>query len=914
MHLTMALMKSQKIKWLVWTGAMAALLLAAAMVVISIFLPLYLESKLLPETARKFGLDPKQVQVRRIGWFGADLGPIDLDTNNTPVIRIASVHIDYSPLSLLRGTIQNIALGGVRVVLAATPKGLTLPGLTVPATAPSQKTRGALPDLTSLLPIGVEQLSLSQSEVRLLWKGRQLTIAMEMTLACGALDQGILTGRAELAIPGNTLSLTGALDQGANLARFTLQGSQLSLGTLMQIYDLPPHLSVSAMADLKGQTSVQLVPFELTTLSLTGHLTQATITTPQGTLQNLATPQGDLQPIIITLEAPAPPRINWQCGPFQINAPLKSDVLAFNGQWTPEPDGWSLTADGLTRLPAQTTQGGITLPQAVPLPWQIQARQAAAGALSFNAHTTGRHPLVVARAPFTLTCPTYQLDAKGRFENDTLDTEGTLTAAHIRLTGPDGDMTAPDLTLHSALSLPPPDGPKPFHLTARAVLSDVRSKQGAALFTLPGMEITAAGQGLPGQPWHYQANCKVTGAGLADPAHSVVLGGITIDLPLQWPPAPKAAAGHVAVRTIQWNNRQLGDLKGRLEQQHKGLAFSVRHASKLFPNLNVLADGTLDATGGTLNARLPAYSFPKEFDLGRLATQAAGLYANGQIAGSAKLWMNNSELNGSATLRIDQGSVRHTQRKLALEGIHMALDLENLMTLKSAPQQRLRVAHLSFGNLVANDLQVDFQLEGPHSFFVEKTRIQWCQGRIDTTALRIDPDKQTYDVTLFCDRLNLAMVLEQFGAGQASGEGAVNGIIPLHWDKGRLSFEKGFLYSTPGKPGVIQLEGTQVLLSGLPPETPQHTQVDIATEALKDYTYQWAKLQVESQDENLLLKLQLEGKPNRLLPFAFDQQLGRFKRVSGQGQAEFKGIGIDLNFKSPLNKILHYKELLTPNQ
>ena len=46
------------------------------------------------------------------------------------------------------------------------------------------------------------------------------------------------------------------------------------------------------------------------------------------------------------------------------------------------------------------------------------------------------------------------------------------------------------------------------------------------------------------------------------------------------------------------------------------------------------------------------------------------------------------------------------------------------------------------------------------------------------------------------------------------------------------------------------------------------------------------------------------------LPFAYDQQLGQFKRVAGEGQADFKGISIDLNLRSPLNEIMNYKELL----
>jgi hypothetical protein len=233
-----------------------------------------------------------------------------------------------------------------------------------------------------------------------------------------------------------------------------------------------------------------------------------------------------------------------------------------------------------------------------------------------------------------------------------------------------------------------------------------------------------------------------------------------------------------------------------------------------------------------------------------------------------------------------------------------------MQRMQSAPQQRLRVSRVTLGKLEAKNLKVDFRVEPPGTLFFEKVQIDWCQGKINAAAIRIIPGRDEYESILFCDRLNLSMVLKQLGAAEAQGDGTVNGRIPILWTNGRLSFDNGFLYSSPGQTGAIRLSGTQALLSGLPPDSPQHVQLDIATEALKDYTYKWAKLSVQTEDDTLLLKLQFDGKPNRLLPFAYDGQSGRFKRVAGQGLADFKGLSIDLNLRSPLNDILNYKALL----
>jgi len=51
-----------------------------------------------------------------------------------------------------------------------------------------------------------------------------------------------------------------------------------------------------------------------------------------------------------------------------------------------------------------------------------------------------------------------------------------------------------------------------------------------------------------------------------------------------------------------------------------------------------------------------------------------------------------------------------------------------------------------------------------------------------------------------------------------------------------------------------------------------------------------------------------------MLPFAYDTQQGQFKRVEGAGEADFKGIAIDLNLRIPLNQILQYKELFNPKE
>jgi len=87
--------------------------------------------------------------------------------------------------------------------------------------------------------------------------------------------------------------------------------------------------------------------------------------------------------------------------------------------------------------------------------------------------------------------------------------------------------------------------------------------------------------------------------------------------------------------------------------------------------------------------------------------------------------------------------------------------------------------------------------------------------------------------------------------------------------------------------------------------------MDLAREALKDYDYSWAKLSLTSEGEDILLKMQMDGKPAKTLPFVYNKDLGGFIRVEADSEgSHFQGIRLDVNFRLPLNKLLQYKDLI----
>ncbi|NOQ66482.1 MAG: carboxylate transporter, partial [Desulfobacterales bacterium] len=81
---------------------------------------------------------------------------------------------------------------------------------------------------------------------------------------------------------------------------------------------------------------------------------------------------------------------------------------------------------------------------------------------------------------------------------------------------------------------------------------------------------------------------------------------------------------------------------------------------------------------------------------------------------------------------------------------------------------------------------------------------------------------------------------------------------------------------------------------------------DFAAEALKDFNYNWVKLLFNSEGEDLVMQMQMDGKPSHSLPFNYDRQTGFLQRIEIGSQGINQPIRLDVNFRLPLDRFLGY--------
>jgi len=61
------------------------------------YLPSYLEREIIPKITKDIGITEYAIDIRDVGFFGADLGALRIGPADNPALVIQSVQIDYSP-------------------------------------------------------------------------------------------------------------------------------------------------------------------------------------------------------------------------------------------------------------------------------------------------------------------------------------------------------------------------------------------------------------------------------------------------------------------------------------------------------------------------------------------------------------------------------------------------------------------------------------------------------------------------------------------------------------------------------------------------------------------------------------------------------------------------------------------------
>jgi hypothetical protein len=885
-------------------------------------LPVLLERKIFPEIMENSGLHEYGIDVRRIGIAGIDIGRVWLGDGQAPWLSIASIQVDYSMTGILAREIRSVTVSGLEIEALVQDGRIVIPGLAMTEQADS----GPGDDRFLRLPVDIGSLTVRNATLAVVYNGKRLTVPFSLHIKKNndaIIGQSVPVYDCDLQLRprGQLVRIRAHVNLANNRVETNYAADSLQLEVFADLLSGVVPLSLAGKTTILGTTSFQISPLRLIDIDAQCKVSGARITANAFSLQNRSFPghpetplqvqlRGNSEKVLVKVEdlvavRPFPVQIptmissiSYAASAIELDGNVQLDFTGLPQVWMPETHTTPLRA-ALDFNGAYTTSSTdwrleITSPEDHP--------GRPAPQFSDRSETLAVVPENVA-----LTIAAQGSGAMGKIEYSL-----QLAGQSVSFGGADVWVPSVSLTGHTTIENTVFTRAE-IHLPGTTLTAGSMRAQGD--IRVVGITQSASQETTPeSQSVGFQGTIEFNNVSAADQETGISVNTMNAEIPFQWPPPAAVGQGAVTIKDIRWQDKQLGSLNAAVQQEGAGFAIDGIHENRLMSGLSLHFNGqaTYDGAEGPAAAmqfKTKTATDTVEADLGSLHPSLQGFSLRGGVAFAGKSRWERGILQASVEVGLQDARLWSTESDMTIDGINIAVAMVDLLELRSRPQQQFRFARASLGDFTVENGEIDFQIESKESLLVEKSSFKWAGGSLYSHALRINPGVDSYRVIIFCDRLKLANLLEQFGAAQAEGEGAVSGRIPLVYSDSRLVFGDGFLYSTPGEGGTIRITGGDAIAAGIPQNTPQFAQIDFAMEALKNFSYKWVKLHTVTEDDNLVVKMQLDGMPDRTLPFRYDSRIGAFTRIDLKTeQGILQPIRLDVNFRLPLNTLLDYSK------
>jgi hypothetical protein len=364
--------------------------------------------------------------------------------------------------------------------------------------------------------------------------------------------------------------------------------------------------------------------------------------------------------------------------------------------------------------------------------------------------------------------------------------------------------------------------------------------------------------------------------------------------------------GAFSIGTIQFKNEDVAGLSAEIQQTAEGIEFLGTLTSHKLKSLQLQIEGSsTPATPFMCKLTLPASHMSKD-SFPSFISLPPGLDLSGEIQATADISFTDNLLHGSLKAQLRDGSLKLKDKNISLSGVATEINLPQLPKVFSSPKQELLIKSIEIGNIKFSDGRIAFRIEDEQTLFIEKSRFTWCNGKVESGSLHISLVNPELSTTLYCDRLQFSELLSQLGISQTEGDGSLNGRLPLHFTGKEMIFDDGFLFSTPGNSGIVRFGNTEMLRQGMP-DIGQTAYLDYSIQAMENFSYNWTKLTFNSTGDDLLISMQIDGKPATPLPFGY--QTGQLA-PQAQGAGIQHPIRLDVNFHLPFNEMFKYGQNL----
>ena len=893
--------------------------LAAVYLSYSFLLPLYVEKKVLPSLGDKFSTSLTG-RVFTIGLNEVFLGDLIIGDSKNTAVSIASIYSDYTLSSVLNKKIKQVRINGLTLNLKISEGKIIIPGFNLELIAGTEN-KNSQSSSAIILPVQFDNFQVSNGFLNILYENQRILLPFNLQITRDELTkndiQPVYRLNLQMFPQGEEVAISGSVDLSSNNGIFSISADSFNLQQFVFLLgDLQKILSLG-VASVRGNTEITFMPFQMTAAEIDCELESVKFKKVPVAFGSPAEKAESNKPILLKIKGNGQ---QWDLTAHGSMASPLSSYIALDGSFLPGDDNAAKGSGSiLIKIDDQTV---ITKPDHLPV--IVRGNPEIHGNFSVDISPTGAWQAEVESSTnkeileisydqnsLKAKVPSLKIQGKGSVDDTRILVSLALTDIHA-ISKDASEIISPLAELKASLNQEKKSGQK--------ILTS-----GEFTFSFPDVKIkrdTLKGKGgialtgkMKPQPFKDFKSLQATGELVVNNAKadkqesSIYINSIEGRIPWQWSQSDMETTGKIKVTGIRWKNNELGYFEAGLKLKGSAYSLKGRFTHTLLNGLVTSINGQAEIADPGFQASMSIQSDLTPFvslHLGEIDPSFSNSYMNGELGLDGKFKLDPHGFNGNMSVIMQKGRYNFPEKKYEISNINLSLLIPSLPDLRSAPAQKILFDKASIGDLTFEQGKVIWQLESPGSIFIEEGVVRWAGGRVFTNGVRISPNRKEFVVPIFCDRLILTELLTQFGVTGAEGEGTVSGRIPLLIGEDTIRFEDGFLFSSPGQGGSVKVAALDVLAAGIPKNTPQFAQVDFAAEALKNFQYNWVKLLLNSEGDDLVIKMHMDGKPLQSLPFSYDSQTGLLLRLDDNIQGISQPIRLDVIFRLPLNRFIGY--------
>jgi len=179
--------------------------------------------------------------------------------------------------------------------------------------------------------------------------------------------------------------------------------------------------------------------------------------------------------------------------------------------------------------------------------------------------------------------------------------------------------------------------------------------------------------------------------------------------------------------------------------------------------------------------------------------------ASGSTEGKATFSWSPNNLETAAAIKLDNVSFRGPGVAVTrTEGVSGDLVFSSLSPVSTAGEQTLSIAKIDLDALKLENGAMRFSLPGDNTLQIVEAEFPWFGGTIGAydSSMSIAGQSET---TMQIDNVDLSGVLAYIDVEGLSGDGTIEGVLPLTFEDGKARINNGIV-SSKG-PGVIRYQG-----------------------------------------------------------------------------------------------------------